>query len=302
MLLAVNYSPQAAALLERGVVDFDLFKCPPWPEVIRAARRHRPVFVHFDHRAGQGPPEEEAVGETARLLAATATPFANTHLAPLRADLDLAGTGSGDTGTSERAELALARVLPDVERLVGRFGGDRVTVENVPWERRADFPIDRVAADPGLLRRVLERTGARLLLDLAHARLTGEEIGVAARELVAPLSLDRLAELHVTGLGWDGDGRRRDHMPMTGDDWRLLEWALGEIAADRWRRPWALALEYGGVGPVFEWRSEEETLARDLPRLAALLADAGLREPGPRAPSARPSTTAGMASGTSNAR
>jgi uncharacterized protein (UPF0276 family) len=278
MKLAVNYSPAAAALLDRGAVDFDLFKCPPWPEVIAAAGELRPVFVHLEAHAGQGRPGTGDLDGVAEMVRATSTPFVNTHLAPLRRDLD-AGLGSepdADSAESRRAR-ARRRVLADVDVLVARFGAGRVAVENVPWERRPDYPIDRVAATPELMGEVLRASGAHLLLDLAHARLAAEELGCDPETLVAPLPTDRLAELHVTGLGYDAGGRRRDHMPMTGDDWRLLEWALGEIAGGRWRRPWAVVLEYGGVGPLFEWRSDRAVLARQLPRLASLLAAAGLR-------------------------
>jgi len=279
MKLAVNYSPEAAALLADGAVDFDLFKCPPWPEVVAAARELRPVFVHLEAHAGQGRPGAGELDGMAEIVRATSTPLVNTHLAPLRRDLDASLDASldGSEDPHGRRSLARRRVLADVDALVARFGAGRVAVENVPWERRPDYPIDRVAATPELMAEVVRASGALLLLDLAHARLAAEELGCEAGELIEPLPTDRLAELHVTGLGYDAGGRRRDHMAMTGDDWRLLEWALGEIAAGRWRRPWAVVLEYGGVGPLFEWRSDRAVLARQLPRLASLLAAAGLR-------------------------
>lgn len=53
----------------------------------------------------------------------------------------------------------------------------------------------------------------------------------------------------------------RDHRGLTADDWPSLEWA----------RPWVVACEYGGVGPLFAGQSEAHVIAADLPRLAALV-------------------------------
>ncbi len=63
----------------------------------------------------------------------------------------------------------------------------------------------------------------------------------------------------------------RDHRGLTADDWPSLEWVLARIAAGVWARPWVVACEYGGVGPLFAGQSEAHVIAADLPRLAALV-------------------------------
>ncbi len=267
----MNYSPQAERLLAAGEVEIDLFKCPPWPGLIAAAKRWRPVMVHFDFQAGQGSPTAADLAAAADWIERTSTYWVNTHLAPPTVDGESVGTAT---------ERTLRQAVSDIEVLGKRFGPATVVVENVPWERRSDYPIDRVAADPLLLSTVVETTGCGLLLDLAHSRLAAEELGVAAEDHLYAHPNRHLAELHVTGLGNDAEGRRRDHMPMDPRAWQLLELALGAIAAGRWRRPWAVALEYGGVGPLFEWRSEPRVLRRDLRRLAELLELYGLRRLG----------------------
>jgi hypothetical protein len=42
--------------------------------------------------------------------------------------------------------------------------------------------------------------------------------------------------------------------------------------AGAWPAPSIVAFEYGGVGPVFEWRSDVDVLAEQLPRLRDVLA------------------------------
>jgi len=43
MKLAINYSPQAADLLDEGKITFDLYKSTHWPEMISSAARQLPV-------------------------------------------------------------------------------------------------------------------------------------------------------------------------------------------------------------------------------------------------------------------
>ena len=66
--LAVNYSPQAGELSRSGRADFDFFKCPNWPDVLRAAERERPAYVHFDTMAGQGQPREREIKDIRALV------------------------------------------------------------------------------------------------------------------------------------------------------------------------------------------------------------------------------------------
>jgi uncharacterized protein (UPF0276 family) len=269
--LAVNYSPQAAELLADGQVSPDLFKCPPWPDLVSTAKAHLPVFVHFDFQAGQGVPESERLHQAGSFLGITKTSFVNAHFTPLSQDL-LAVTGS-----KERRKWVLRRTSGDLQRLCERFGREQVLLENVPWEGRPDFVIDPLAASPQLLSRVVATCGCGFLLDLAHARIAAKELRLPTRDFIEAHPLHRLRELHVTGLGLDPKGRRRDHMAMQDEDRALLDWALERIASGAWARPWVIALEYGGVGPTFDWRSDPTTLRQDLNHLAHLMQENGLR-------------------------
>ncbi len=256
--LGINYSPEAGALVREGRLPVDLFKCPPWPAVIAEAREILPVYVHHDLMCGQGVPPAPGLDAIDALRRETKTPYVNAHLAPRTSD-------------------EIPRVGKDLATLVNRFGAENVILENSPWEKRPDFSLVRAAADPAFLSEVLEATDAMLLLDLAHVRIASRELHDCehARALAHPTN--RLRELHVTGVGRDSEGRLRDSMPMQDPDWDLLDWALERIAADEWARPWVVTLEYGGVGPHFEWRSDRVTMARDINLLAGKLSSRGLR-------------------------
>jgi hypothetical protein len=58
---------------------------------------------------------------------------------------------------------------------------------------------------------------------------------------------------------------------MTDPDWALFEWALAKIQSGAWPTPWVVACEYGGIGPIFDWRSDPAVIAHDIPRMVELV-------------------------------
>jgi uncharacterized protein (UPF0276 family) len=97
------------------------------------------------------------------------------------------------------------------------------------------------------------------------------------------LPVNRLREIYTTGVMHDDRiGRLRDHFAMSELDWALVSWAMRRIREGDWPRPDVVTLEYGGVGPKFEWRSRGDVLAFDIPRLRdqmRLVDSAGVPEP-----------------------
>ncbi len=268
MKLAVNYSPQAEALLAEGQIEIDLYKCPDWPEMIGKAAAQRPAYVHFPLMAGRNNIEKVGWEKIEALLNSTTTPFVNTHLAPRASDFKM----PLDTTSRAHSEELFRAMVRDIQRLVRRFGEHAVILENANWDPSYEIPLAVLL--PELICRVVNETGCGLLLDLAHARMSAARLGVDEREYIERLPVRYVRELHVTGTQYDSvQARLVDHFPMTASDWALTEWALEEISADEWARPQIVALEYGGIGPGFGWRSKSEVLALEVPRLRTLVSD-----------------------------
>ncbi|NDJ59510.1 MAG: DUF692 family protein [Chloroflexi bacterium] len=266
----LNYSPQAADLLRAGQIAFDRFKCPDWPELIEPARALRPVYVHFPLRASNHLIAGVDLERVAAMRADTETPHVNIHLAPYMRDF-AAEFGSFDPYnlTEAQRETIITRMTADVQRLAQRFGPEHVLVENVPY-RNDPTHHPKLTIEPQVIRRVLAETGCRFLLDTAHAAITAWSLGIPVTEYIAELPLDRLGELHVTGVQWH-EGRLMDHLALTDDDWPIVAWTLDQIRGGRAARPWAISCEYGGVTEVFNWRSDAGVIAEQIPRLAALI-------------------------------
>jgi len=267
MKLAVNYSPQAAALLAEGKAAFDLYKCPDWDDLVAEVQQAYPVYVHFSLHAGRGSIESADWHKIERLLATTDTHYVNVHLSPdgaLYPGLEL------DTTDPVWQARLVDDVLTDVALVTERFGAENVILENVPWD--PDYNIPRPLILPEIITHIVHETGCGLLLDVAHAWIAALYLEMAGTAYLDALPVRHLKEVHITGTKYDPDVPMwRDHFKMTPADWTITKHLFDQIAAGNYAMPEIFALEYGGVGQMFEWRSEKAILAEELPRLHELV-------------------------------
>ena len=270
MDFAINYSPQAAELLKQGDINIDLFKCPDWSELIAEASALAPIYVHFPLVAGHPSLYKTDWGRVERLLEETSTPFVNIHLEVIA---DVYPDMAINTKDPHNGERLTERLIEDVRAVAERFGPERVVAENVIY-RGHRRNVLRPCVQPHVIRTVLEETGCGLLLDLSHARISAhylgvEEAGVTLETYLAALPLERLKELHLTGIHLHRD-KLSDHLPLTDFDWDVTERAFERIHSGAWGEPRTVAFEYGGVGSNFAWRSRREVIAEQVPRLYRL--------------------------------
>ncbi|MBN1120687.1 MAG: DUF692 family protein [Anaerolineae bacterium] len=293
MKLAVNYSQKAADLVRRGEAPIDLFKCPAWPDLVDEIMAEFPVYVHFPLKVGLGIDDalntetKKPADWTAfeKLLKQTGTPLINAHLWIDSRDLpDI----PPETTDPAHEEMITANLIRDVEAMVRRFGAERVIVENVPdiYEM-----MIRPVMLPGVISQVVRETGCGFLLDIAHARLAAYSLGIEEKAYISALPVDRLRELHVTGIrtvegdwsdtlreaGFDANllrsraGQTMDHMPMTAADLENFAWAMDNIHSGVWAAPWVVTYEYGGVGRPWEPLTDANVLGDHLPKMYDLV-------------------------------
>ena len=261
MLFSINYSTQAAVLLDQRRIELDRFKCPDWPDLIREASLRRPVAVHFTLSAGRGRIFKKNLDKIAALATQTATPYINLHLESKTADFPDVPV---DSTLSAHRERVLAQMLSEVILVVERFGAERVIVENVPYRHTGN--VLRPSVEPELIHQIVRQTGCGLLLDIPHARITAAQLGLDEHTYFSSLPVQNLKELHFTGVQ-SLDGWLQDHLPALEADWQALDWVLERIKTGEWPRPWMLAFEYSGVGEKFGWRSDAMVIESHCRRL-----------------------------------
>jgi len=258
VILSVNYSAELAELIREGVVDVGRIKCADWPDMIATARDLRPIYVHFPLDAGSPngrPPNFAAADAMARQ---TDTPYVNLHLVAYRRDFP-------DDDDPRQASAVIDQMLADVAAATDVVGRERLILENIPYFGPAG-EFHRASVDPAVISRVVRDTGCGFLLDISHARIAAHDLGVEPHAYIEQLPLDRLAELHLTGVRHHNT-RLADHMDMLDEDWQWAEHAIEKIRSGDWPTPWTVALEYGGIGEHFRWRTDKRVLAEQVPRL-----------------------------------
>lgn len=264
MNFSINYSPQAAQLLSEGKIEIDTFKTPPWPEMIAKAEQYRPVAVHFSLRVGNGQLHNTDWAEIEAVLKNTATAFVNVHLA-VRAD-EIPGIDSDRPSPLHKAQI-IENMHKDVGCVVSHFGAERVIAENTPY-RVGVKRIVQSCVLPEVINEIIRGYQCGLLLDISHARISADALGMDAKEYIQALPLAHLRELHFTGLHDIGDGYLMDHLSVLESDWPWLEWVLEGVENKGFGQPHMLALEYGGDGHEFyDSNSDSKVIARDVPRL-----------------------------------
>lgn len=255
MKLAVNFSMPLVRLLKQKQVTVDLIKCPDWEGMLDEAAPYGNITIHYDLDAGLGKTLSADLTRLQKLKERTATPHINTHLVT-----------PGNHDPENTPEISGINDLwrQEIGLLVDFFGAEAVALEHYPYT--PNFPNLRTAVDDTLFSGVIQDTNCMLLLDLAHARITASSLGKDVRDYIQALPLDRLVELHITGIQSFG-GILTDHFGLTSEDWQLFKWAIASIKHGSWRKPSIVAFEYGGVGSVFAWRTSEQVLREQVPRL-----------------------------------
>ena len=265
MKLAINYSQQADALVAAGHISVDYFKCPDWPDLVEKVSAVHPVVVHFSLRAGPGLLAGMDWEQIEALALRTGTYYINLHLDPTTEEFP----DIPPDAPPERAPEVIDRMLADVQAVVDKFGPERVIAENVPYRGKHGIVL-RAGAEPAVINQIITETGCGLLMDISHARISAHHLSMGADEYMQCLPVERLRELHFTGLH-PIDGGLQDHLPILEGDWPVLEWVVERIRYGDWSRPWMLAYEYGGVGEKYADRSDPEVIAAQAPALARIV-------------------------------
>ena len=179
-----------------------------------------------------------------------------------------------DTRAPHDVQQVAEWLIKEVARLTGHFG-KRVIAENLIYRGHTlGHPAPRRAARSGERRRRRDRLRpAPRPVARPHRRRTTWQSKVPALscgDYLEALPLHRLTELHLTGILFFEE-RVRDHFGFTGSDWKVITRAFEHIRTGRWATPETVAFEYGGIGEVFEWRSEKAVLEKDLTGLRKLV-------------------------------
>ena len=98
-----------------------------------------------------------------------------------------------------------------------------ILLENLP-------PVDDIkewCAYPKLFKDVLEEYNLKMLLDISHAKISAEYFNISFEDYLNQFPLEKVKEIHFSGLGCTKNGKLYDsHIMATEDDYKDLEYAV----------------------------------------------------------------------------
>ena len=177
--------------------------------------------------------QQNAVPRTLETLALTQAPWLSVHLGFSAAEIGFDQWTRAKTPTLPRDQL-FSNICRNVRALAVAISVPLI-LENLDYCPGGAYEH---ICEPRFIADVLGETGAGLLLDVAHARVSAARMGVPIGEYLAQLPLDRVRQIHISGPRMH-DGVLADaHEPLLDEDYALLRDMLGQT------RPQALTLEY----------------------------------------------------------
>jgi hypothetical protein len=246
-LIGLSAGPIVAGVLEShpGLIDYVEM---PFEQV-----RHHPASADLQEEiplllhcssmsvAGFVPPSEETLDQIADLADQTRTPWIGEHLAFISAEA-LADEASGIPPTEltytvcpQLSEETLDRVEGNLERLRKRFTTP-IILENSPQY----FAVPgSTMAMPEFIAETVRRCDVGLLLDITHFLIMTSNMGYDPAEAAAALPLDRVVEVHMSGMSLQSGRWWDDHSaPVPDAAFDFLAMIAGRIS------PTAVTFEY----------------------------------------------------------
>lgn len=237
--LGVNDSPLSRQVLAGGTLPADFIETSgPHTETAIQDLPHAHFLLHngvwnwsLGHPAALE--QDHVLQATQARLALTRAPWLSVHLGFSAAEVRFGGSMQPVTPPLGR-EVLLGRIVENV-REFRRHLKVPLLLENLDFNATGAY--DHIC-EPSFITRVLENADVDLLLDLAHARVSADRLGMRAEDYLSRLPLSRVRQIHVSGPRRLGNTLSDSHETLQTEDYQLLARVL-EVA-----RPWALTLEY----------------------------------------------------------
>jgi uncharacterized protein len=238
--LGVSDSPAVRALLKRGELVLDYLEVHgPYVEETRRVYPHQPMLLHNNlyfwslaHPGGLA--HQGAARLTVERLKLARSPWLSLHLGFSAAEIDFFDEAIQPLDPTLPAEIIFERTCRTLAELI-RLVDVPVLVENMDYNPTGAYES---ICQADFIKRVLENTGAGLLLDLAHARVSAAAFGMPVEAYLKQLPLERVRQIHINHPGWRAGRRVDSHEALEEEDYLLLQDVLGRCS------PWSLTLEY----------------------------------------------------------
>lgn len=107
--------------------------------------------------------------------------------------------------------------------LRSKFPDIKILIENVPKVSQ----MQPWYSDPKTFNQILQKYNLKMLLDISHAMVSANYIGISFEQYVSMFDLDRVIEIHFSGTATRQDGKMYDaHFEGNKKDYECFEYAI----------------------------------------------------------------------------
>lgn len=255
--LTTTYSKALSSLMQTRQPPIDGIEVGPWfsPDEIKRIQdqlRDWPFQFHAGSILTRWRMWPRARRELQRYLAVAQGEWISVHLELLPWHVYVLSARWGTHLNPPPLDRAIKTFTHTLDRL-SRAAELPILIENLP-----PLPVRKYnyAIDPGVITRILERTKAGMVLDIAHARIAASYQGIGAEGYLASLPLDKVQQIHISGIRQEDGVWQDSHESLRERDYELLQWTLERC------QPRVVTLEYF---------RKQDLLEEQLLRLRALL-------------------------------
>lgn len=193
---------------------------------------------------------QDALQLTRQRLEQTKSPWLSVHLGFSAAEIQFDKTMQALSPALDRKTL-LETIITNTWGLAETIDVP-LLLENLDYNPGGAYEY---ICEPTFIAEVLERTNTGMLLDIAHARVSASRFGTNIKDYLAPLPMERVKQLHISGPRLVGETLRDAHEPLQAEDYEVLEVVLSQTNIR------AVTLEYNKEeGELLEQLQELRTM------------------------------------------
>lgn len=239
--VGISDSPAARALIRAGQLQVDFLEAHgPYLEEARAELPDFNILLHnslyqWSLADPQALQTRDAGAITLRRLALARSPWYSVHLGFSAVELAFEDEAMQARSPVLDARTIFERTCKTVTELQSLLGVP-LLLENMDYNPTGAYDT---ICDPAFICDVLEATGASLLFDLAHARVSAAGLGIPLETYLLQLPLQHTRQIHLNRPGWRANRLVDSHQALEDEDYQLLAEVL-----KRCQPPWAVTLEY----------------------------------------------------------
>ncbi|MBE9525237.1 MAG: DUF692 family protein, partial [Chloroflexi bacterium] len=222
--LTANYSSALEELIRSDDAPIDGIEVGPWysPKEIRLLQRELPAWefqYHASNFLSRLQYRPGAIKLFREYHTNTKSQWVSVHIELLPLHVYYLSSRYGIHLNPPEVEKIKSKII-DLLARVKQAAEVPVILENL-----ASLPEKKYAyaANPDIITEIVETTDSGFLLDIAHARLAAIYQGVVISSYLEKLPLERIEQIHVSGIRMQNGHLRDSHESLESEDYALLK-------------------------------------------------------------------------------